>query len=207
MHYALPQHLSFCRVGKGLVFLDTCRDRYFRLSPQLERAFLSPLQGASDLVMARAAPCLPAASRSAIESASRQDGIPMSMLLNVFSSVGLMRQQLGTRRLEDILRALAEYRQRKTSRATNMTGGIEEVGLARIANQFLRARAYVPIQPRCLLDSLAMVRVLAQRGLRVNLVFGVTDDPFTAHAWVQAGDLVLSDTVGHATAHVPIRVV
>ena len=59
----------------------------------------------------------------------------------------------------------------------------------------------------CLLDSIALVRFLARRGLYAQLVFGVTDDPFSAHCWVQAGDLVLNDTVGDVSAHTPIRVI
>lgn len=222
MHYTLPQHLSFCRVGKGLVFLDTRRDRYFRLSGQLESALLSLLESAGDAGDAHAdlvergllvpspepartpTPCLPVASRSAIEGTPLRDRIPTGMFLDVFSNVCLMRLQLARRNLDAILEALVRYRGHMAADAAD---SVEEERLAHHANLFWRARAYVPIQPRCLLDSLAMVKVLARRGIHANLVFGVTDDPFTAHAWVQAGDIVLSDTVGHATAHTPIRVV
>jgi hypothetical protein len=58
-----------------------------------------------------------------------------------------------------------------------------------------------------LLDSLAMVMFLAKRGLHASIVIGVTSAPFSAHCWVQTGDLVLNDTVGNARAFTPIRVI
>lgn len=225
MHYALPQHLTFCRAGKGLVFLDTKRDRYFRLSGQLEDGFIalleepaSPGTGPANLVERGilvpspepahiATPSVPVASRSAIEGAPIQGRVPTGMFLDVLSSVCLMRLQLARRNLDAILDALVRHRGRMAIETAAITDSVEVERLLLTAHRFWRARAYVPIQPRCLLDSLAMVKVLASRRLYANLVFGITDDPFTAHAWVQAGDIVLSDTVGHAAAHAPIRVV
>lgn len=52
-----------------------------------------------------------------------------------------------------------------------------------------------------------MIIFLARRRLHASIVFGVTGDPFGAHCWVQTSDLVLSDTLGNATGHTPIRVV
>jgi hypothetical protein len=52
-----------------------------------------------------------------------------------------------------------------------------------------------------------MVKFLAKRRLYSNLVMGVACDPFSAHAWVQYGALVLNDSVGNAQAYVPIRVI
>jgi len=52
-----------------------------------------------------------------------------------------------------------------------------------------------------------MVRFLAKSGLHARLVIGVACDPFSAHAWVQHGPLVLNETVGTALAYVPIRII
>jgi len=38
-------------------------------------------------------------------------------------------------------------------------------------------------------------------------VFGVKLNPFSAHCWVQAGDIVLNDAIDHVTIHTPILVV
>jgi hypothetical protein len=61
------------------------------------------------------------------------------------------------------------------------------------------ARPYV-----CLFDSLALIHFLAQYGLYPDWVFGVSADPFEAHCWVQAGQVVLNDTVERVSAFTPI---
>lgn len=71
----------------------------------------------------------------------------------------------------------------------------------------MQVRPLVPIEPICLLDAIAIVRFLAERGLYAHVVFGVTGTPFAAHSWAQAGELALNDTIGRITAHTPIRVV
>jgi hypothetical protein len=38
-------------------------------------------------------------------------------------------------------------------------------------------------------------------------VFGVNADPFEAHCWVQAGNVVLNDTVAWVSGFTPIMVV
>jgi Transglutaminase-like superfamily len=35
-------------------------------------------------------------------------------------------------------------------------------------------------------------------------VFGVNADPFEAHCWVQAGSVVLNDTLGRVSSFTPI---
>ncbi|WP_258078244.1 lasso peptide biosynthesis B2 protein [Xanthomonas arboricola] len=82
-----------------------------------------------------------------------------------------------------------------------------EQRLTDAASVFRRARVWVPVEMRCLLDSVALARFLRRRQLDAQVVFGVALDPFSAHCWVQTGDLVLNDTVGNVHAHTPIRVV
>jgi hypothetical protein len=67
-----------------------------------------------------------------------------------------------------------------------------------------------PIYPRdylCLFDSLAFLEFLSAYGLFPTWVFAVTSDPFTAHCWVQQGDVVLNDSVERASGYVPIMTV
>jgi hypothetical protein len=48
-------------------------------------------------------------------------------------------------------------------------------------------------------DSLALVEFLAQWHIFPDWVFGVRVDPFEAHCWVQAVEVVLSDTLSFAS--------
>src|SRR3546814_561922 len=62
----------------------------------------------------------------------------------------------------------------------------DETDIAEAAHQYRSARRYAPVDTSCLLDSLAMHRFLANRGLASAIVFGVNAEPFSAYAWLQA---------------------
>jgi hypothetical protein len=61
-----------------------------------------------------------------------------------------------------------------------------------------------PIQGACLLQSAWLIEFLGQANLSADWVFGVRTWPFSAHCWVQAGDVVLNDTVERVA---PYRVI
>jgi len=224
MPFQLARDVSFCQYDGHFIFLDTRKDQYFRLSNDMERVFARYIEtgdenGAIPLVdkgvlthiptdchcptTTRMAPPL----RSAMEQTSAADRPPVATHLDVFASVCWTHWQLATRNLSDVLGGLSAYRSRKASPAFNALTQEEVEHFVHAACKFNLARVYVPIVPRCLPDAISMVRFLAKHGLHANVVFGVTGSPFAAHAWVQVSDLVLSDSVGNATAHTPIRVV
>lgn len=74
----------------------------------------------------------------------------------------------------------------------------------RAAGQFLAARPWVPLKPVCLVDSVALLAFLRERGLHAELVIGVRPTPFEAHCWVEHAGLVLNDTVLRARTFTPI---
>lgn len=63
--------------------------------------------------------------------------------------------------------------------------------LHRIVSAVERASALHPLHPRCLEQALAAKTMLALRGERATVVIGVnrSGEPFSAHAWVQVGEL------------------
>lgn len=68
-------------------------------------------------------------------------------------------------------------------------------------------RWFYPRPYLCLFDSLALIHFLARFNLYPDWVFGVQADPFEAHCWVQAGSVVLNDTVERVSALTPIMYV
>lgn len=219
--YRLHDHLSFCRIDGRYIFLDTANDRYFRLSHPLEQALHAYLDGAEvpagdverlvDQAILTAAPAasanmypgITAATGSALErfdgSIARRAGPIMETLL----VVGWMQLQLKYRRLGTILDTTTAFRTRRS--APTLREDLQK--LADTALLFLTARKFVPIETCCLLDSLSLVSFLARRNLTANIVFGVTDNPFSAHCWVQAGDLILNDALGNTKGYSTIRVI
>jgi hypothetical protein len=222
MRYSLRPGLSYCMIDGQAIFLDIDEDRYFRLDGTLQDAFVAYVNSDgvpatwADALIDRAilvpGPAihvrpdrLPAPCRSSLELTAASTHATVTAVLHVFASVWRMSRQLATRSLRDILEELVIYRNRHKLCAASSDS--QEERTIDIAGLFARSRLYVPVKTCCLLDSLAMTRYLAGHGVPANIVFGVTRDPFSAHCWVQYGDLVLNDTVGNVNAHTPIRVI
>lgn len=186
--------LSYCLVDGHAIFLDIDADRYFRLEAGREVEFLA--SGAREAMQAD----IPQPGRSALELAADAGSAGLVAVLKAFAITLRMRHRLRAWPLQHVLGSVVRLRDAARLPA-------DEARLVQLSGRFLRARLYVPVEPSCLLDSLALTAYLAARGLHASIVFGVTDAPFSAHCWVQAGDLVLNDTVGNAMAYVPIRVV
>jgi len=222
MHVHLRKDLSYCLAGGRIIFLDVRRDCYFRLSHELERKFLSCMKAGAaseadaaalvesnivtgDPRFAGTTRQLPGSpSRSALEQPASTTTLTPGVMADVFCAVVMTRLQLRIRKLYDVLTELAAYRERRAPGAGGALSGTEMTRLLEEAALFRRARRYVPVEPRCLLDSLSLTRYLAGRGLHACTVFGVIGDPFAAHCWVQAEDLALNETVGDAESFAPI---
>lgn len=228
MHYQLRESLSCCDVDGHLIFLDVAQDRYFKLTDTLEEAMrrfqahkdvtptlVEGLAAARILVEAQnpIARAVRANIRrptcSAIEQPITVAGqrIGIATIFEVMAIVWSTHRQLKTRTLKANLDQASAYRDRKAGAHGDATPAAAEGSLLQANGQFERARRYVPIEPICLLDSLSLLRFLSRRGLPANIVFGVTPEPFAAHCWVQAGDMVLNETLFDTHAYTPIKVV
>ncbi|TYT26171.1 lasso peptide biosynthesis B2 protein [Luteimonas viscosa] len=226
MRYRIRDDLSFCVIDSQAIFLDIESDRYFRLPADLERSFLSweragGKASAADLLkladLGVVVPAVPTndksipsprvdvPARSALELQGRDARSATALVPEVLIGVLARRRELRRRRLRDVLADTARDRQARLATQGSAVSADRD-RLIELAQRFRRARLHVPIEPCCLPDSLALVGFLARRRIVANIVFGVTCEPFAAHCWVQAGDMVLNDTVGNALAHTPIRV-
>ncbi|GGK03174.1 lasso peptide biosynthesis B2 protein [Luteimonas terricola] len=219
--YVLRDDLSCCQVADQLVFLDIGNDQYFRLPNLMERALVAHLNGdsngdiskliergilvAQEGVPIEAQPSIEPVAGSAMEAPHPERKPSSREILEVLVIVMTTRLELKLSALRKILGSLTA-----TSYIQAAQADLPELLERRISDAaatFRQARLYVPVEMTCLLDAIAMARFLRRRKLHANIVFGVALDPFSAHCWVQAGDLVLNDTVGNVCAHTPIRVV
>lgn len=222
--YALRNDLSFCEAGGRLVFLDVRSDRYLRLPPALEATLVAYLSSDSpadldvtELVARNILVNRPPGSRStrqtaeppkrsAMEMAAHGRPVRVIEVLEIFAIVLHTRLKLKLRPFREVLGILSDGKRSAPAR-TRTRQPAPEHHLIDSAAVFRRVRLYVPVGMRCLVDSIAMARFLRRRNLHTHVVFGVAVDPFSAHCWVQTGDLVLNDTLGNVTSHIPIRVV
>ena len=222
--YVLRDDLSYCRIDQRLVFLDIGSDRYFQLSRSLEQALTAYLDGVecaqseinalverallverTDTAI-RSRPNIEPAARSAVEAPQPLRHLRVVELMEVFAIVLRTRIAMKLSTLKHILDSLTAERHLQTAQI-EPHADMSEPRRADAAAVFRRARLYVPIEMRCLLDAIAMTRFLLRRRIHAHIVFGIALDPFSAHCWVQVDDLVLNDTVGNVASHTPIRVV
>ena len=69
---------------------------------------------------------------------------------------------------------------------------------------FILRQNFFSVVDACLRDSMTVVEFLARYDMYPKWVFGVTMNPFTAHSWVQAGSIVINDSVDHVNRFTPI---
>ena len=66
---------------------------------------------------------------------------------------------------------------------------------------------WAPQQGACLYRCVLLLKFLRQAGLDAHWVFGVRTWPFSAHCWLQAGDVVFDDPADYVGRFTPILVV
>jgi hypothetical protein len=212
--YGLAAHVSFCRFPDRLIFLDIARDRYFaaplrddgtaeweaRLSEAMTARLVEQgLLVASEPMGAFRPVAATVPLQSLVESNDARPRVPL-MPAAIVATIQA-RYQLGRRPLKTLL---DEVRRRPLSvaRAGRTTPSLEA-----LTASFHRARRLLPFIPRCLPDSLALLRYLDRFGYHPTLIFGVLAHPFAAHCWVQDDQCILNDAHGHAALFTPILIV
>ncbi|MEN5059994.1 lasso peptide biosynthesis B2 protein [Luteimonas sp. TWI1416] len=220
MPWQVSESISFCELDDRLFFLDLGRDRYFQLSETLERRFRQHLHAPDDttslerLIEQGLCPGTAPVRNEIVaveQSVPELTQSPARVRLDTARDIGLAvlatYRRLTTQPLGQVLNDLTSYRCAKVSRpSSDYRDAEEERRLIEAADAFNLVRPYIPIATSCVIDSVSMIRFLAKRGLHAHLVMGVACDPFSAHAWVQCGSLVLNDSIGSVQGHVPIRV-
>ncbi len=217
MAYAIGQDLAVCFVLDQAIALDLNQGRYKGLGPRRASALRTALQSgepdALDCILGEAGLVATGQSlvaeflewtpprRSAHEDPRSSRG-SLWVALEVAWDVVRIRKAL---KREPIRRIIS--RRRAQRRDMPAAQGASQDRAERLAQQFLAVRKLTPIEPVCLLDSLALAAFLARRGVDADLVFGVDVNPFEAHAWIQCGDCVLNETVHRAAMLTPILVV
>lgn len=218
MDYSLRTDLYACIANERVVLLDLVNDRYFALpapadaamqdwlngrvteptafTSLVERGFLIPTP---NLNSHPPIPTKPARFDRALEQQTIGCLPPLAPIL----------AQLQTKRalkLRSLHHLIAEIRTRKAGNRDRSLPGNHPTA-ERAVTRYAASRRFISAQDECLRWSIAMVRYLGQRHFYPDLVLGVRMMPFAAHAWVQDGETVLSDTAEYVSAYTPILVV
>ena len=203
-------------MDEALVFLDLARDRYVALHGADRAAFerlrcgeandsdaMARLIATGFIVRADSGPCLDPTridvpARDLCDSTD--NGFSFAMAV---ATAGALRWASRAMRPERIAATIETLRQAKqTLDAIAPTSSIEQ-----LAAHYAACRWINPVRPRCLIDALALDRILLARKMRAILVFGVRLNPFGAHCWLQTSDAILTGTAAEARNFRPIMVV
>ena len=93
------------------------------------------------------------------------------------------------------------------SRAGSRRSARDPEASARRAVLFDRWLPWIPGQGACLWRAYLLRRFLQAGGLDADWIFGVRTCPFSAHCWLQSGDLLLDDDLDRVGLYTPILAV
>jgi hypothetical protein len=230
--YFLAKHAFVCAVGTDVIVLDLKRDKYFAF----ERDFWEPIVRCIGGWPEEAVPCddtapdstalaqlmanglltdngqegkdaTPAAvamaSSSLIEDFQIQPPAVRAGHVCVF--VGAIVAALLRLRFQPIERVIAGVLDRRSTRSVQAS---DIATLRDLTEIFRRLRPLLfSSRDHCLFESLALLNFLSHYGIQPTWVFGVTAAPFSAHCWLQAGQVACNDPLDQIRRYTPIMVV
>lgn len=111
--------------------------------------------------------------------------------------------------IASILEAVVRFRRQDLEALIGGWGDGRERDLAILERRALVFRTlwpWSPVQGACLFQALVLRLFVRRGGAACDWVFGVRTWPFSAHCWLQSGDLVLNDLAERVGAYRPILV-
>jgi len=218
MQFHLPSHVSFGFVDERAVALDLDADRYLLIAAG-EAAALASLGDAVPeevetfpktealvrrglIARGNGAAIEPVVAEdvrhSALDAALTAGHVPLLEVVRFRASASLHLRLFGLKKTLGGWRRLRSRYQRQLRQLCDVDSP------AAVAQAYARTRILVPGKRLCVPDSLALARSLWRRGIAADVYFGVRLNPFLAHAWVQRGDLLLSDRLNTVGEYTPV---
>lgn len=195
------------------LFLDLANDRYFCLAEPANAVFVTSLVNgvafASAFVAAglerfsALAPlCAEAGHLSPRQTADFNSCRPsLTMIARALWGQSVAERRLRKSGLHTVLSDLQEVLRHSRGAAVPFDRACEATVKAFEHAALLRSAV-----DRCLPRSIALAGLLARYGCRCEVVLGVKLRPFAAHCWVQAGQVVLNESVEEAARYTPILI-
>lgn len=213
MPYSLRPNLHICRVSSGYVLLDLCSSRYSLLCGQGAAHLLQFIQqtaGPDELAWLLDAKVISETQEQRKVYASsltlpRQsfldytdEGTSWSDLVGALLSQNNASRDLRRRNLIQILDEMrvGAGSPRMLTRTTALA----------TAYAFSKAKRYMSAIDQCLPRGVAMKRMLNKKGCSAQFVIGISM-PFSAHCWVQADQILLTDPLELIAGYQPILVI
>lgn len=215
--YRLRSHLHYCYSGGRAIFLDADNGRYSCLAGVGEAAFLAFRNGAASsdemdwltangILVEDNEPHGLELGRRDIRSPSAQIEVRSKpKVADIWSAARERVVAHASLRLRGFSWAYCSIIAAKRGRGGEDRSDSTQVAID-VAAAFHATDLILGKTDRCLPRSLGFLRICFKRGYFPSLVIGVRTNPFTAHAWVQSGDLVLNDGIDQVRVFTPIMV-
>lgn len=213
MGWTLAPGVGFCFAGDQLIFLDLRTDRYLALRGERRAAFerlrareqndseaMTGLLGTGLFVRTDGENNLEPVDVKVPTTdlaARRRSVIRLPMVAAAARDLYWARRALAPDRLASTVADLQHQKRTKSSDP-------DPSAIAEIAAGYASARTLVPVPPRCLVDSLALFRLILRYDFAPAMIFGVRLAPFAAHCWLQSTEHVLTGSVDDAHNFTPI---
>lgn len=132
--------------------------------------------------------------------------ISVSHVIRFLKAVTISTIQLRQRSLESIIQRILK---RKQKLKTHKFSGDKDIHYAWDLVEIFQSLTPLLFskKEKCLYNSLTLIEFLSYYGVYPDLVFGVKMGPFSAHCWVQKGNILFNDTAAHTTSFTPILVI
>lgn len=210
----LADHIHLAWVGADVVTLNLRDDVYglivdgaaviHRLDGRRietpDAAVFATLSDAGLIQTSPSSPPPPAkASLAPLTALLPGDSQQAPLLPRISAALGAVRATRAFRR-----RALMELVSRS---AAPSAGAVSAEPLARTYAAFDAVLPWVPFEGQCLQRAYMLSRHLRRQGHAADWILGVRTWPFLAHAWVQAGSVVVGDSLERIRGFTPILVV
>jgi hypothetical protein len=224
--YLLSHGVYVAEVGRKAIFLDLKADKYQAVDRATYRSLAPYLAGSTELDNStpteRQQKLLDSLTQRRLLTSDPQAGRPVRQITHETPQRHLLPDRNSARLLQRIALLAGLFytaiRSDRMLRKLPLHACIEHVRGAKAAcgkapplgswlPYFLHARFYYPADLICLRDSFMLMNFLLAHGIAADWVFGVQADPFSAHCWVQIGDLAINDDVERTSRFTPILVV
>ena len=225
-HFSIAPDVSFCKADGRIVFLDLNKERYFQLN-ELQTGWFDRLitEGSRDA----SAPEWRLAKRledmGLLTEASEQTPPPGFRRHTVSTSLlDYPHKQQVRSSLADLphigwtaaltvaalrfsgLRAVLKHHSCKKSDPGGQGPVPDAIGRSLAARFIAWSPALFTSHDACLFRSLALARFLLANRFPTDIVIGVRSQPFRAHCWVQAGEMVFNEHLEIARDYCPVLI-
>ena len=209
---------AYCLTGEQAVFLDLAADRYFALSPQKTAALSACLNEDRSQDLDPAMRYFLDEGILVPQSAERAEADLPDIMLPARDAPPWRPRSIRPGSVARAMAVLLASRLKQKFRpATLFADGLDSrwskaksghacgADIHDLIEAMARAERLLPVKLNCVSRTRALKHFLKGQGIDSDMIVGVRLHPFSAHCWLQVGDMVLNDTLEGIAPYTVIR--